>query len=224
MVGVGSVADTIAKAAELGGTLLAGPMPVPGVGIYAVLADPTGAAFSIMQPDSDDSGPTPDPNDLGRVSWNELWSSEPEKAWAFYSELFGWVETGTMDMGPGGLYRMYGTTREGQSLGGFAQKMPEQPGMKSSRTPTRSRGDQWPASAMSTCQAGAAADAKFAAISRLPVSPMLCSSSRRRKTRGHPTPPPPPRRAAGSRAAHPRRAPPSARREGPGLPGENGRR
>lgn len=127
VVGVASAANTIARAAELGGTLVAGPMPVPGVGIYAVLADPTGAAFSIMQSDSADSGPTPDPKDLGRVSWNELWSSDPEKAWAFYSELFGWVETGTMDMGPGGLYRMYGTTREGQSLGGLAQKMPEQP-------------------------------------------------------------------------------------------------
>lgn len=127
VVGVASAADTVARAEALSARLLMGPFPIPNVGTYATLADPTGAAFSILEPAPGDSSPEANLQDLGRVSWNELWSSDPDRAWAFYSELFGWVETGTMDMGPHGTYRMYGPTREWQSLGGIAMKMPEQP-------------------------------------------------------------------------------------------------
>jgi len=42
--------ETAAKAEELGGTVIAEPFDVPGVGMrQAVLADPQGAAFSITK-------------------------------------------------------------------------------------------------------------------------------------------------------------------------------
>jgi predicted enzyme related to lactoylglutathione lyase len=47
-----SVADadaTVAKAQELGATVLAGPMDIPDVGRFATLTDPQGAAFSVMK-------------------------------------------------------------------------------------------------------------------------------------------------------------------------------
>jgi hypothetical protein len=47
-----SVADTdatVAKAKELGATVLAEPMDLPGVGRMAALLDPQGAAFSIIK-------------------------------------------------------------------------------------------------------------------------------------------------------------------------------
>ena len=48
-----AVADhdvTVAKAKELGGTVLAEGMDLPEIGRLAVLQDPTGAVFQILQP------------------------------------------------------------------------------------------------------------------------------------------------------------------------------
>ncbi len=41
-----------AKASELGGHVLSDPMEVPGVGTFATIADPHGAAFALMTPSS----------------------------------------------------------------------------------------------------------------------------------------------------------------------------
>jgi predicted enzyme related to lactoylglutathione lyase len=46
---VESVDDTVAKATALGGTVVAPAFDVPGVGRMAVLADPQGAMFNLMQ-------------------------------------------------------------------------------------------------------------------------------------------------------------------------------
>jgi predicted enzyme related to lactoylglutathione lyase len=77
-----------------------------------------------MQPS--DPAPPFDARELGRFSWSELWTSDPEAAWAFYRQLFGWVETGTMEMAPGVTYRMFGRTAD-KSLGGIAMKDPNGP-------------------------------------------------------------------------------------------------
>lgn len=44
---VPSVDDSAAKATELGGSVMAPPMDIPGMGRFAVLADPQGAVFSV---------------------------------------------------------------------------------------------------------------------------------------------------------------------------------
>ena len=41
----------------------------------------------------------------------------------FYGELFGWKPTEAMDMGPMGVYRMFG--RSTQSMGGMMTKTPD---------------------------------------------------------------------------------------------------
>jgi len=43
--------------------------------------------------------------DSGRFVWRDLMTSDPEKAEAFYTSLFGWT-VNPVDMGPGGVYRM----------------------------------------------------------------------------------------------------------------------
>ncbi|MCD0416480.1 VOC family protein [Rubrivivax sp. JA1024] len=48
-VTVDSVDDTIAKALDLGGSVLVPAMDVPGVGRMAVLRDPTGAAINVIR-------------------------------------------------------------------------------------------------------------------------------------------------------------------------------
>ena len=48
-----SVDDTISQAVELGGKLLVEPFDVPEVGRMAVLTDPQGGMFSLMQTPSE---------------------------------------------------------------------------------------------------------------------------------------------------------------------------
>ena len=58
------------------------------------------------------------------MSWHELYASDLDAAWAFYAQLFGWTETGSMDMGPMGKYLMYG--RGGRMYGGMMKRASEQ--------------------------------------------------------------------------------------------------
>lgn len=125
VIAVPDVDAAAAKCTALGGRVNAPPFDIPNVGRYAVLADPTGAAFAVMTPMGE--GTMPSRQELGRFSWNELWTDDPDAAWAFYQAMFGWVETGTMDMGGHGTYRMYGKSAEDGSLGGIARRMPDQP-------------------------------------------------------------------------------------------------
>jgi len=90
---------TAARAAALGGKVELPPTEIPSVGRFAVLSDPAGAHFAIMQP-SDPSAGRPDapPGPLD-FSWRELATTDREGAMAFYAVLFGWEKQGANDMG-----------------------------------------------------------------------------------------------------------------------------
>ncbi|SFS03087.1 VOC family protein [Sphingomonas jatrophae] len=105
------VTDTDAKAAEIeaaGGRILMPPMSLGGVGRMALLADPWGATFYVMTPETEgdrrafeaaqDARP-------GHAVWNELASPDPDAALAFYAGRFGWRQEGAMPMGELGDYR-----------------------------------------------------------------------------------------------------------------------
>jgi predicted enzyme related to lactoylglutathione lyase len=49
-VNVASADETAAKARKLGGKVFAGPQDIPDIGRFAVLQDPQGAVFMILQP------------------------------------------------------------------------------------------------------------------------------------------------------------------------------
>ena len=55
-VAVEDIAASLARAAELGAKVCFGPMPVPEVGQIAVLTDPQGATFGLMQPEDECEG------------------------------------------------------------------------------------------------------------------------------------------------------------------------
>ncbi len=99
-----SVADANATASavsEAGGTTIAEPMDVMGLGTMAIFADPTGAVFGIWQP-----GTFPGAglvNEPGALSWNELNTRDLGAAKAFYGAVFGW-EFDDQDMGEAGTY------------------------------------------------------------------------------------------------------------------------
>lgn len=117
------IGATVEKAEGLGATILH-QMSIPMVGDFAIIQDPQGAVFSAFQPATETPGHDGPPA-VGEFSWNELMTSDWEKAWDFYSELFGWEKTDQMDMGEMGIYQMWG--RGAHPLGGFMNRPPDMP-------------------------------------------------------------------------------------------------
>jgi predicted enzyme related to lactoylglutathione lyase len=86
-----SVADadaTAKKVAANGGTTLVEPFDVFDAGRMAVFMDPSGAAFSIWQPNRHIGAEIV--NEPGALSWNELTTRDKDGAKAFYPAVFGW--------------------------------------------------------------------------------------------------------------------------------------
>jgi predicted enzyme related to lactoylglutathione lyase len=79
---------TAAKAAELGGTVIAEPFDVMEAGRMAVIADPTGAIFCVWR--AGDSIGAELVNGHGLLSLTQLNTPDAERASDFYSQLFGW--------------------------------------------------------------------------------------------------------------------------------------
>ncbi len=59
----------------------------------------------------------------GHVGWHELYTTDWRQALAFYGEQFGWTKGDEFDMGPMGIYQLYGYG--GEPVGGMMNK-PEQ--------------------------------------------------------------------------------------------------
>lgn len=85
---VASAGDAAKKAAELGGTVLAGPFDVSTYGRMAVIQDPTGAAFCLWE--SKDHIGAGIEGETGSLCWADLSTPDPAKAAKFYVDLFGW--------------------------------------------------------------------------------------------------------------------------------------
>jgi predicted enzyme related to lactoylglutathione lyase len=122
-VGTPDVDKTVGQASRLGGKVIVPPTDIPKVGRFAVLSDPQGAVFAIFTP-AESPGPGGPPA-VGNFSWHELLTTDHITAFDFYKALFGWEKTDSMDMGPMGIYQMYG--RQGHTLGGMFNKPKEMP-------------------------------------------------------------------------------------------------
>ena len=108
-VGYVHVADLDAAVAGLraaGGVVHRILDPIPQVGRIAVVADPQGAMFNLLQPDGPDTPPLP-MGTIGTVGWHELHGKDWETAFDFYSARFGWSKSGAMDMGAMGVYQFF---------------------------------------------------------------------------------------------------------------------
>lgn len=99
--------DSAAKSLEkAGGKVHRGPEDIPDVGRFAVCADPQGAMFQLLQPNGPDQSSMPMMTP-GHVGWHELYTSDWEKALAFYSGEFGWKKSRDFDMGEMGNYAIF---------------------------------------------------------------------------------------------------------------------
>jgi uncharacterized protein len=121
-IGVPDTDGAAKRIALAGGAIHRGPDDIPGVGRFAVVADPGGAVFMLLTPlPREDVPPAAEPTTPGLVSWHELYASiGQEAAFAFYSGQFGWETTELMDMGPMGKYRIFGA--DGVQMGGMMDK------------------------------------------------------------------------------------------------------
>lgn len=122
-VGAPSLDLVVADAQRLGATVLSPVIDVPTVGRMQALADPQGAAFTVIEPAPTSQGQPEAPPQLGDASWVELMTTDAEAALRFYTDLFGWQSFDAVDMGPMGKYHMFG--RHLGPLGGMMTKTAE---------------------------------------------------------------------------------------------------
>jgi len=81
-----------AKITELGGSIIASPTDIPGVGRFAIAQDPTGAVFAPMHWEHPTPGVDPFAETAhGGVVWNELLTTDVDAAVAFYTALSGYT-------------------------------------------------------------------------------------------------------------------------------------
>jgi predicted enzyme related to lactoylglutathione lyase len=124
-IGTTDIETTIGDATQLDATIVTKPDLTPGgSGKWAILKDPQGATFAIYQSLSPDAAEKPPKR--GEFSWHELATTDYKAAFDFYSKLFGWEVSSEVDMGPLGLYFMFG--RNGVPIGGMFVKPPEMKG------------------------------------------------------------------------------------------------
>ena len=105
-IGVNDVDACANTLLGLGGHVVMPARDIPDVGRFAFVRDPQGAHFYIMRGfsnHSSESFATHVPR-VGHCAWNELATSDPAAAGAFYADLFGWVTSERLDMGPMGDY------------------------------------------------------------------------------------------------------------------------
>jgi predicted enzyme related to lactoylglutathione lyase len=110
---------TVARAAELGGTVVMSPADVPGgSGRMAAIQDPTGAYVFFWKPGRYDE--TMEYLLPGTLAWNDLGTRDPARAIDFYATLLGW-DIQPMEAGPTPYWVV---SIDGQGEGGI-MPMPE---------------------------------------------------------------------------------------------------
>jgi predicted enzyme related to lactoylglutathione lyase len=105
------------RVGELGGTPFSEPFDVMEAGRMAVVQDPTGAVFALWQPGESIGAEIV--NGAGALTLNQLNTSDPDRAQAFYTGLFGWrvEQVAAGDQPYWGIYN-------GESLNGGMMQLP----------------------------------------------------------------------------------------------------
>jgi predicted enzyme related to lactoylglutathione lyase len=114
---------TVARAAQLGATVMSEPFAIPGAGRMGVIADPQGGVILLWEPAEFAGGALV--NEVGAWAWNDLQTTDPEGVAPFYEALFGWATAEVP--GSDGVYRSI--AHEGRNIGGImrAQRAITQP-------------------------------------------------------------------------------------------------
>ncbi|MCK9686931.1 VOC family protein [Scleromatobacter humisilvae] len=123
-----AVDDVDAMAARVlaaGGKVLRPAEDIPGIGRFAVVADPQNAAFMLFKPLRSDPPPMPPAGAPGTTGWHELRAMDGAAVFDFYATLFGWTKGEGLPMGPLGTYQLFEI--DGVPSGAIMTKEPDAP-------------------------------------------------------------------------------------------------
>ena len=120
-VGINDVDAAVDRIKRLGGIVHVPPTDMPDISRFSVVADPQMATLALVKWLNPGRQQPADLGKPGRVGWHELLAADWEKAFAFYSELFGWQNAGA-DIDPMGTYQLFSAA--GQTIGGMYTKPP----------------------------------------------------------------------------------------------------
>lgn len=111
---------TVAAVQAAGGRVHRPPEDIPGTGRFAIVADPQGAGFAILQPlpmSEGAGGAAFAQQRAGHGSWHELMTTDPAAGFDFYARIFGWSRARAFDMGGMGTYQLF--AHDGLDIGGM---------------------------------------------------------------------------------------------------------
>lgn len=108
-VRVEDVAATVERYEADGGRVGCAPRTEPGVGTFAVVLDPQGAAMGVLAPEFDTTPPPVMAS--GSIGWHELWTTDPVAGFEFYAPRFGWIRDRAFPMPGIGDYQLFATDR-----------------------------------------------------------------------------------------------------------------
>ena len=124
-VGVDSTDATAEAIRERGGAIHVPPTDIPGIGRFAMIADPQGTGLALFTPEDPPEREPVAPETPGHVGWHELCAADWERAFDFYGGIFGWTKADAVDIGPMGTYQLFAAG--GPPIGGmFSQPAPGQ--------------------------------------------------------------------------------------------------
>lgn len=103
---VDDIHESVKAAQALGATIYKDVADVTDMGKMAVIADPTGAAFSLWQAMKTNDGQSLPKNAVGNIGWYELMTMDTDKAGKFYTDLFKWT-VNSKKMPTGEVYNMF---------------------------------------------------------------------------------------------------------------------
>jgi predicted enzyme related to lactoylglutathione lyase len=96
------------------------PDDIPDVGRFAMFLDPQGAPTYVMHLLPGVAPTASYAAKPGHCQWNELVTTDPAGALAFYTQQFGWEKGGVMALGPLGDYQFL--LREGGQFGAIMKR------------------------------------------------------------------------------------------------------
>jgi predicted enzyme related to lactoylglutathione lyase len=118
--------DTLAADIVIdGGVVHRAAADIPGIGRFAIVGDPQGAAFALFRGMPGQPQPAAAMNTPGFTGWHELYADDGHAAFDFYSRAFGWEETGPSDADATGDYKVFGL--DGEDMGGILTRPDNMP-------------------------------------------------------------------------------------------------
>jgi uncharacterized protein len=115
-VGTSDIDAAVVKLKGAGGSVHRA-FDIPNVGRIALVADPQGVGFAMIQGASAGPSEAFDQSAPGHGNWHELHTTDWRAAFDFYAGQFGWTKGAALDMGPMGTYQLF--EANGVQIGGM---------------------------------------------------------------------------------------------------------